>query len=88
MGRTLPTFRGVLDRLELEWKDVRRALTEAEKQRWDALWQQARRHASASGNAAPLNPMEAVLLSILLEHEKRLAALEHQLAAQDGGKDR
>ncbi len=76
MGRTLPTFRALLDRLEVEWADYRRALTEEEKQRWDALWQQARRHASASTNAAPLNPMEAVVLSVLLEHDKRLRQLE------------
>lgn len=76
MGRTLPTFRALLDRLEVEWSDYRRALTEDEKRRWDSLWQQARRHASASTNAAPLNPMEAVLLSVLLEHEKRLSRLE------------
>lgn len=76
MGRTLPTFRALLDRLEREFSDYRRALTEEEKKRWDALWQQARRHASASTNAAPLNPMEAALLSMLLEHEKRLTELE------------
>ncbi len=76
MGRTLPTFRALLDRLEVEWSDYRRALTDEEAHRWDALWQQARRHASASTNAAPLNPMEAVLLSMLLEHEKRLSQME------------
>lgn len=85
MGRTLPTFRSLLDRLEVEWSDYRRALTDAEAKRWDALWQQARRHASASTNAAPLNPMEAVLLSMLLEQEKRLARLEAGLEAQEPG---
>lgn len=79
MGRTLPTFRALLDRLEVEWDDYRRALTDDEAAHWDALWQQARRHASASTNAAPLNPMEAVLLSALLEHERRVAALEREL---------
>lgn len=84
MGRTLPTFRALLDRLELEWSDYRRALTEAEQRRWDALWQQARRHASAATNAAPLNPMEAVLLSMLLEQDKRIAELERAVEDQDG----
>lgn len=93
MGRTLPTFRALLDRLEVEWSDYRRALTAEEKRRWDALWQQARRHASASTNAAPLNPMEAMLLSVLLEQEKRLAALEadHDAPTEDapaGAEDR
>lgn len=84
MGRTLGTFRALLDRLEVEWSDVRRALTGHEQELWDALWQQARRHASAAGNAAPLNPMEAALLAILLEHERRLQKLEAQIEAQQG----
>lgn len=84
MGRTLPTFRALLDRLEVEWSDYRRALTEDEQRCWDALWQQARRHASASTNAAPLNPMEAALLSMLLEHEKRIAELQARLERETG----
>ncbi|PSG98427.1 hypothetical protein BRD56_00360 [Thermoplasmatales archaeon SW_10_69_26] len=83
MGRTLPTFRALLDRLEREWSDYRRVLSDEEKRRWDVLWQQARRHASASTNAAPLNPMEAALLSMLLEQEKRLQELERELDARD-----
>lgn len=83
MGRTLPTFRDQLDRLETEWSDYRRPLTDHEQRRWDALWQQARRHASAATNAAPLNPMEAALLSMLLEHEKRIAELEARLDERD-----
>lgn len=83
VGRTLPTFRALLDRLEVEWSDYRRALTGAEQRRWEALWQQARRHASASTNAAPLNPMEAALLSMLLEHEKRIAELEGTIEATE-----
>jgi hypothetical protein len=69
--------------LEREWSDYRRVLSDKEKRRWDALWQQARRHASASTNAAPLNPMEAALLSMLLEQEKRLQELERELDAKD-----
>ncbi|MDX1611155.1 MAG: hypothetical protein R3185_02215 [Candidatus Thermoplasmatota archaeon] len=84
MGRTLGTFRVLLDRLEMEWADVRRALTGKDRERWDDLWQQARRHASAAGNAAPLNPMEAALLAMLLEHEKRLAHLEAEAPPSTG----
>lgn len=79
MGRTLGTFRMLLDRLELEWADFRRALSGREQDRFDRLWLQARRHASASGNAAPLNPMEAALLAMLLEHERRIEHLEMEL---------
>lgn len=81
MGRTEPTFRNLLDRLEAEWRDYRRGLTAQEAARLDALFQKARAHASASGNAGRVNPMEAVFLSMLLEHEKELAALRSRLAA-------
>ena len=81
MGRTEPSFRNLLDRLELEWRDYRRGLTAAEAARLDALFQKARAHASASGNAGRVNPMEAVLLSMLLEHEKELALLRARLAS-------
>lgn len=82
MGRTLPTFRHVLDREETEWRDYRRGLNAREQEAFDALWQKARAHASASGNAARLTPLEAVLLSILLEHELELRALRERVAKE------
>lgn len=78
MGRTEPTFRHLLDRLEHEWRDYRRGLTLDEQAAFDALFQRARLHASASSNAGRADPMESVFLSILLEHEMRLKALSKQ----------
>lgn len=75
MGRTLPTSRDVLDRLEFEWRDYRRGLTASEQKRFDALWQKARAHASAMSNQAPLDPMQAALLSMLLELAGEVEAL-------------
>lgn len=79
MGRTEPTFRWLLDRLELEWRDYRRGLTMEEQRAFDALFQKARAHASASSNAGRTEPMEAVLLSMLLEHELEIRALRAEL---------
>lgn len=75
MGRTLPTSRDILDRLEFEWRDYRRGLTGEEQTRFDALWQKARAHASAMSNQAPLDPMQAVLLSMLLELQREVDVL-------------
>jgi hypothetical protein len=72
MGRTLPTSRRVLDELELEWQDYRRGLTGEEQALFDALWQKARAHASAMANQAPLDPMQAVFLGMLLELAKEV----------------
>lgn len=75
MGRTMPTSRDVLDRLEFEWRDYRRGLTREEQDLFDAMWQKARAHASAMANQSPLDPMQAVLLSILLEQQKEICRL-------------
>lgn len=75
MGRTLPTSRDLLDRLEFEWRDYRRGLTREEQDLFDAMWQKARAHASAMANQSPLDPMQAVLLSILLEQQKEICRL-------------
>lgn len=87
MGRTLPTSRNLLDRMEEEWMDFRRALTADEQRLFDALWQKARAHASAMANQAPLDPMQAVVLAILLEHAKELQSLrrERSSAVAAGG---
>lgn len=75
MGRTEPTFRNLLDRVEHDWRDYRRGLRAHEQDAFDALWQKARAHASASSNAGRIDPLEAVVFSILLEHELELARL-------------
>lgn len=76
MGRTVPTFRRTLDRLEAEWRDYAQVLRRRERRALESLWAQARRHAAASTNQAPLVPLDAVWMSVLLEHEMRLRELE------------
>lgn len=84
MGRTQPTFRRLLDRLEAEWDDYRRGLSARGADAYDALWQRARAHASASTNAARVQPMEAVFMSILLEHEREIRELHRRLDEDEG----
>ena len=75
MGRTLPTLRHVLDHLEFAWRDYRRCLTREEQALFDGLWQKARAHASAMANQSPLDPMQAVVLSMLLEQQREIERL-------------
>lgn len=84
MGRTEPTFRNLLDRLQAEWSDYRRGLSPREQRAFDALFQKARAHASASGNVCRVDPLESVFLSILLEHEMEIATLRAALALRGG----
>lgn len=75
MGRTVPTYRRTLESIVREWGDFRRALDSQDREAFDSLMAKARRHSSASSYAALCDPLEAVLLSILLEQEKEIASL-------------
>lgn len=69
----------LLEATEDRWQDYRRALRHQDQQRFDALFEHAHAHADAAGYLNADNPMDPILLSMLLEQEKRLTELEAQL---------
>jgi len=79
MGRTVPTYRMILDSEIADWTAFRRALCRQDRAAFDDMMMDARRHASACSNAARLNPTESLLMSIILEHEKELSELRKRL---------
>lgn len=72
MGRTNPTFRDVLRRVEDRWQPFRRALRYEDQQRFDRLLEYAQTHADAAGNLNHQAPIVAVLLAIALAQERRI----------------
>ncbi len=80
MGRTNPTFRDQVRGIENRWGDYRRALRRADKPHFDRLFEHARAHADAAGYLNHATPEIPILVSVLLEQEKRLADLETRLA--------
>ncbi len=77
MGRTVPTFRQLIDDAIARWSKFRRALRRDDQEYFDRLFRRVRSYTQAATYQASDNPMEAILLSIALDHEKRLDALEH-----------
>lgn len=78
MGRTVPTFRNIIESFGWEWADFKRALRKIDKETFDELMNHARRHASAGSNMTNPNPFEPIVMSILVEHEKAIRELrEH-----------
>lgn len=75
MGRTVPTYRRTLESVIGSWSDFRRALTAQDRDRFDRMVNRARGHASAASYAAFCDPVEAVMLSILLEQERAIEEL-------------
>lgn len=79
MGRTNPTYRDRLDALEREWDAYRRGLRAAEQAHFDRLFAHGREYAHAAGYLNHPTPEFPLLVSVLLAHERRLAALERRL---------
>jgi hypothetical protein len=77
MGRTVPTFRQLIDDAIARWSKFRRALRREDQEYFDGLFRRVRTYTQAATYQASDNPMEAILLSIALDQEKRLEALEH-----------
>jgi hypothetical protein len=76
MGRTVPTFRKLIDDAMARWSKFRRALRREDQEYFDRLFRHVRSYTQAATYQASDNPMEAILLSIALDQEKRLDALE------------
>lgn len=59
MGRTLPTYRQILEEIISEWGKYRKALRKEDREAFDMLIEKARKHASAASYEARLNPIES-----------------------------
>ena len=84
VGRTVPTFRQLIDLTAARWHKFRRALRREDQGYFDRLFRRVRRYTQAATYQAHDNPMEAILLSTALDHEKRLEALEQQQNLENG----
>jgi hypothetical protein len=81
LGRTNPTFRDLLTAIEGRWKPYRRALRRPDQQRFDQLFEDARAHADAAGYLNADEPLFPVLVSMLLEQQRRIEDLQARLDA-------
>ena len=77
MGRTVPTFVQLIEDAAARWSKFRRALRREDQEHFDRLFRSVRRYTQAATYQCHDNPMEAILLSIALDLEKRLWVIEH-----------
>ncbi len=85
MGRTVPTFRQLIDDAIARWSKFRRALRREDQEYFDRLFRRVRSYTQAATYQASDNPMEAILLSIALDQEKRLDVLERAVQPPEPG---
>lgn len=79
MGKSVPTFRKELERIESEWKKFRKALRADEKEMFDELFNKAKQHASAAQYQANPDPIESIFFSIILEQQMEIDRLKRKI---------
>ena len=79
MGRTIPSYRMIIEREIEKWKGFVRALRTDDRVAFEELINACRRHASAAGAATRPIVIEAMFMSILLSHQKSLMKVESTL---------
>jgi hypothetical protein len=85
MGRTVPTQRLRIEQRIQGWAPFRRALRIEEKAAFDEIADAFRNHAASSGLLPAADPIEPLLLSLLLEVHLRLRAIETRLNEVENG---
>ena len=85
MGRTVPTFRRVIESFGIEWADFKKTLQLIDKDAFESLLNHARKHAAAGHNFPHPYPFEPIVISILLEHEKTLRLLRERIQEKNRG---
>ena len=79
MGRTiLPATQLINQEIDI-WRNFRKTLRREDQKILDRIFTMAKFHAQAIGNAGSVYPMESILLSILIEQQKLIEELKHEL---------
>lgn len=79
MGKTNPTVRETLDRLETEWQPFRRGLRRRDQLAWDTMLVGADHYRDACHMMNYHDPMVMWLISMLLHHQREIEALQEAL---------
>ena len=92
MGRTVAPFSRVLEAEFESWNKFRRAMRREDQEAMDALFAAAKYHVAAMVYASRLTPLEAILMGILVEHQKIITQLtkrihEMERATQEPGNE-
>ncbi len=77
MGRTVMPYSHVLEKES--WELFRKAMSKEDQEAFDRLFDRAKFHTHAAVYQAHSFPMETILLSICLEHEKMLEEILRRL---------
>jgi hypothetical protein len=79
MGRTVPSFRQVIDEEIRMLQRFRSALRKEDQELFDSLMRYSKSHISAGSYSSRLNPFESMVLAMLLEQQREIARLRKEM---------
>ena len=83
MGRTVPTYTEQVAQLTEKWSKFRRCLRREHRVDFDRLLRSVRRYSPSATYQMSDDPRESVVLSILLDLQQRIAAIEAKMKMPD-----
>jgi hypothetical protein len=83
MGRTVMPFSYLLEKEHGKWKEFRKVLTKENQEAFDRLFDRAKFHTAAAVYMSHPMPLETILLSICLEHEKLIGEIQRMLKERE-----
>lgn len=75
MGRTIPFYRIASDMEIMKWRPFRKLLNKQDRKKFDRMFSYSRLDNSAGSNACRPELIHPILMSIILEHYKKLTKL-------------
>ena len=79
MGRPFPSFSRLIEQERRRWAPFRRALSQPDADAFDHLFACITRHLQADVYLSRPRTFEAIMLTVLLEHEKRIEEVMRRL---------
>ena len=79
MGRTIPSFRMLLNEEIASWREFRNGLSSEDRKVFDELMNGSKLHSSASSCSLRTDVFEALCMAIVMDHQKRLENLATEL---------
>ena len=79
MGKTLPPFSQLIEAERRRWAPFKRALPKEDQAIFDRLFDCAKRHIQAGVMVSRPWAFEAIVMAVLLEHQKRVEEMVKQL---------
>lgn len=78
MGKLIPSSTNIVLREQSSWRDFRKALRKEDREVFDKLFSYAKFHSQAIGMSNKFYPLEAILMTMLIEIKKELDSLKDE----------